>query len=72
MAGDRCIPHCLGKYFRCSALVAVVLSMLPVGDVAWAGNGPEGNEGAADPGAVRLLKAVPICREGYQRQIVRL
>jgi hypothetical protein len=41
-------------------LVAVVLSMLPVGDVAWAGNGPEGNEGAADPGAVRLLKTVPI------------
>jgi len=41
-------------------LVAVVLSMLPVGDVAWAGNGPEGNEGAADRGAVRLLKTVPI------------
>jgi len=50
----------LGKYFRCSALVAVVLAMLPVGDVAWAGNGPEGNEGVADRGAVRLLKTVPI------------
>jgi len=50
----------LGKSFRCSALVAVVLAMLPVGDVAWAGNGPEGNEGVADRGAVRLLKTVPI------------
>lgn len=51
----------LGKFFRYSALAAVALALLPVGNAAAAGKGgPGGNEGVDDRGAVRLLKTVPI------------
>ena len=44
-----------------TAWVAVVVAiLLPVGNAAWAGNGPGGNEGVADRGAVRLLTTVPV------------
>jgi len=39
--------------------LAVAATMQPVGTTAW-GAGPEGNEGVADRGAVRLLKTIPI------------
>ena len=47
----------LGKCFRYSALAAVALALLPVGNAAWA---KDDNEGGDDRGAVRLLKTVPI------------
>ncbi len=51
----------LKKYFRSSALaMAIASALLLVGNAAWAGNGPGGNEGVDDRGAVRLLKTVAI------------
>src|SRR5437870_8955915 len=51
----------LKKHFWSLALPAAVASaLLLVGNAAWAGNGPGGNEGVDDRGAVRLLKTVPI------------
>ncbi len=41
-------------------VVTVVAILLPVGNAAWAGNGPGGNEGVDDRGAVRLLTTVPV------------
>ena len=56
----RKMPN-LKKYSRSSALAAAIaLALLLVGNAAWAGNGPGGNEGVDDRGAVRLLKTVPI------------
>src|SRR5262249_25485955 len=49
------------KCFRSAALVAALAALLlPVGNAASGGNGPGGNEGQADRGAVRLLKTIPI------------
>jgi hypothetical protein len=41
-------------------MVVVVAILLPIGNVAWAENGPGGNEGVADRGAVRLLTTIPV------------
>ena len=59
--GSYAFSAVLQKYFRSTALVAAVVAiLLPVGNAAWAGNGPGGNEGVADRGALRLLGTVPI------------
>ena len=51
----------LRKSFPSSALAAATaLALLLVGNAAWAGNGPGGNEGVDDRGAVRLLKTIPV------------
>ena len=50
----------LTPQFLSTALAVVVTAvLLPVGNTAW-GGGPEGNEGVADRGAVRLLKTIPV------------
>ncbi len=48
------------KYFRHLALAVVALTLLPLGNAVGAGNGPGGNEGVADRGALRLLKTIPV------------
>src|SRR5712692_3092918 len=47
---------------RYAAVAAVALALLSVGHAVGAGNGPGGNEGVDDRGAVRLLTTVPIPR----------
>jgi len=41
-------------------LAAVALALLPVGHAVGAGNGPGGNEGVDDRGALRLLTTIPV------------
>src|SRR5262245_35688804 len=50
----------LRTYFRYAALAVVALALWPIGNAARAGNGPGGNEGVDDRGAVRLLTTVKI------------
>src|SRR5262249_12363023 len=49
----------LRNHWPTAFALAVAAVLLPVGNTAW-GGGPEGNEGVADRGAVRLLKTIPI------------
>src|SRR5258705_12477127 len=49
----------LTPQFLSTALAVVVTAvLLPVGNTAW-GGGPEGNEGVADRGALKLVKTIP-------------
>jgi len=61
MLQDRGLLHpVLRKYFRYAALAVVALALLPIGNAVGAGNGPGGNEGVNDRGAVRLLTLIPV------------
>jgi hypothetical protein len=48
------------QFLSTALAVAVTAVLLPVGKSAAWGGGSENNEGAADRGAVRLLKTIPI------------
>src|SRR6266702_2299447 len=50
----------LRKSCRYAAVASVALALLSVGHAAGAGNGPGGNEGVDDRGAVRLLFTIPV------------
>jgi len=52
---DSLLCTLFGKCFRYSAVAAVALALLLVGNAAWADN-----EGRDDRGAVRLLKTIPV------------
>jgi len=60
-SGSYALSAVWKQCFRSAALAAAFAAfLLPVGNAASGGNGPGGNEGEADRGAVRLLKAIPI------------